>query len=151
MGEFEDAWEDELESDEDVTEANDDNGEIISIFCRDYVSNYPGMDVDEGLPSIDESEETQPSTRTFIPGVHSLGRDEVLEPDESAYNMLQKMGVDWPCLSFDVLRDNLGDQRQRFPATAYIVAGTQAAVAKDNKVVVYKMSSLHKTQKDGSE
>jgi len=33
MGEFEDAWEDELESDEDVTDANDVNGEIISISC----------------------------------------------------------------------------------------------------------------------
>ena len=112
------------------------------------VSSYTAMDIDEGLPPIDEP---KPVTRTFIPGVHPLGKDEVLEPDETAYHMLHQMGVDWPCLSFDILRDNLGDQRQRFPATAYIVAGTQADVAKNNKVVVYKMSSLHRTQKDGSE
>ena len=116
-----------------------------------YTSYFAGMDVDEGLPPIEESEDTQPATRIFIPGVHSLGRDEVLEADETAYHMLHQMGVDWPCLSFDILRDNLGDQRQRFPATAYIVAGTQADVARNNKVVVYKMSSLHRTQKDGSE
>ncbi len=30
MGEFEDAWEDELESDEDVVDANDENGAVIS-------------------------------------------------------------------------------------------------------------------------
>lgn len=109
------------------------------------------MDVDEGLPPIDEICHSKPVTQTFIPGVHPIGKDEVLEPDETAYHMLHRMGVDWPCLSFDILRDNLGDQRQRFPATAYIVAGTQADVAKNNKVVVYKMSSLYRTQKDGSE
>lgn len=118
---------------------------------QNCISIYTGMDVDNGLPPIEESEDLHPTTRVFIPGVHSLGRDEVLEPDETAYHMLQRMGVDWPCLSFDILRDNLGDQRQRFPATTYIVAGTQADVAKNNKVMVYKMSSLHRTQRDGSE
>ena len=34
IGEFEDAWEDELESDEDITEANDDNSKISSHSCR---------------------------------------------------------------------------------------------------------------------
>jgi ribosome assembly protein RRB1 len=120
-------------------------------FRQIRASDYVGMDVDEGLPPVEESEDTQPTTRIFIPGVHSLGRDEVLEADETAYHMLHHMGVDWPCLSFDVLRDGLGDQRQRFPATAYIVTGTQADVASNNKLVVYKMSSLHRTQKDGSE
>jgi len=36
MGEFEDAWEDELESDEDVTDAHDDNGEDHKYFLRNY-------------------------------------------------------------------------------------------------------------------
>ena len=62
--------------------------------------------------------------------------------------MRHTMHVKWPCLSFDVLRDNLGDGRQRFPATAYIAAGTQADTAKNNELLVYKMSSLHKTQRD---
>jgi len=110
-----------------------------------------GMDIDEVLPAIEESDETPQAPQVFIPGTHALGKDEILEADESVYVMLHNMGVDWPCLSFDVLRDNLGDERQRLPATAYIVAGTQADVAKNNKVVVYKMSSLHRTQKDGSE
>ena len=109
-----------------------------------------GMDVDEGLPLIDEPEDIKQTSQAFIPGVHSLEKDEILEPDETAYHMLHHMGVDWPCLSFDILRDSLGDQRQRLPATVYIVAGTQADQAKNNNVVVYKMSSLHRTQKDGS-
>ena len=107
------------------------------------------MDVDEVLPAIEESDEKPAAPEVFIPGVHQLGKDEVLEPDESVYIMRHTMNVNWPCLSFDVLRDNLVDERQKFPATAYIVAGTQADAAKNNEITVYKMSSLHKTQKSG--
>ena len=106
---------------------------------------------DEVLPPIEESEEQEepPQKEVFIPGRHTLAKDEILEPDDSVYEMRHVMGVDWPCLSFDVLRDNLGDERQRYPATAYIVSGTQADVAKNNELTVYKMTSLHRTQKDG--
>ena len=108
------------------------------------------MLVEEILPAIEESDEPAPVLKTFIPGVHVLGEDEVLEPDDSVYVMRHTMDVNWCSLSFDVLRDNLGDQRQRYPATAYIVAGTQADVPKNNDVSVYKLSSLHRTQKNGS-
>ncbi len=103
---------------------------------------------DEVLPAIEESEEQPPAPSVFIPGVHRLEKDEILEPDDSVYVMRHNMTVNWPCLSFDILRDNLGDQRQRYPAAAYIVTGTQADVIKNNEVSVYKMSSLHKTQRE---
>lgn len=108
------------------------------------------MEVDEEvLPPIEESDEQPAAPEAFIPGVHQLGKDEILEPDESVYLMRHQMDVNWPCLSFDILQDSLGDQRQRYPATAYLVTGTQADTAKNNEVSVYKMSSLHKTQKSG--
>ncbi|KAG5720994.1 Ribosome assembly protein rrb1 [Termitomyces sp. T112] len=135
MGEFEDAWEDEIESDDEVVDTETADGE-------------DGMDVDEVMPAIEESEEPVPPPNVFIPGTHVLGKDEVLEADDSVYIMRHSTNVPWPCLSFDILRDNLGDERQRYPATAYIVTGTQADLANSNEVVVYKMSSLHKTQKD---
>jgi len=106
------------------------------------------MEVDDVLPAIEESGEPHPTSEAFIPGHHVLGKDEILEPDDSVYIMRHTMNVNWPCLSFDILRDNLGDERQRYPATAYIVGGTQADVAKNNELIIYKMSSLHKTQKD---
>ncbi|KAI0275332.1 glutamate-rich WD repeat containing [Gloeopeniophorella convolvens] len=130
MGEFEDAWEDEIE-DEAAAE-------------RD------GMEVDdEVMPPIEESDEKPQAPRTFIPGVHTLGKDEVLEPDDSVYLMRHAMHTTWPCLSFDVLRDDDGDQRQRFPASAYILAGTQADTAKNNELAVFKLTQLHKTQHAG--
>jgi ribosome assembly protein RRB1 len=109
------------------------------------------MDVDEVLPAIEESDKPPRAPDVFIPGTHVLGKDEVLEADDSVYIMRHSMNVNWPCLSFDVLRDSLGDERQRYPATAYIVAGTQADIAKNNELTVYKLSSLHRTQKDGGE
>ncbi|KAJ7161343.1 WD40-repeat-containing domain protein [Mycena crocata] len=139
MGEFEDAWEDEIESDEEVVDAAAGEDE-------------DGMDVDDDVtPAIEDGDEQPAATDTFIPGRHKLGPDEILEPDDSVYIMRHSMKVTWPCLSFDVLRDNLGDERQRYPATSYLVTGTQAHVATDNEVVVYKLSSLHRTQKDGDD
>lgn len=110
------------------------------------------MDIDdEVLPAIEESDEKPVEPSVYIPGTHVLGKDEVLEADDSVYIMRHSMNVNWPCLSFDVLRDNLGDERQRYPTTAYLVAGTQADVAKNNEVVVHKLSALHRTQRDGGE
>ncbi|KAF8140450.1 WD40-repeat-containing domain protein [Boletus edulis] len=134
IGEFEDAWEDELESDEDVVDADAPDG----------------MDIDEVLPAVEESEE-QPLLEAFIPGTHTLAKDEILEPDDSVYIMRHSMDVTWSCLSFDILRDSLGDERQRYPATAYVVAGTQAARSDQNELSVFKISSLHRTQRDGDD
>jgi ribosome assembly protein RRB1 len=108
------------------------------------------MEVDEEvMPAIEEEDDAPAPTNAFIPGLHTLGKDEILEADDSVYEIRHSMQVKWPSLSFDILRDNLGDQRQRYPATAYIVAGTQARTPKDNELAVYKLSSLHRTQKDG--
>ena len=108
------------------------------------------MDVDEVMSAIEESDEHPPAPHdAFIPGSRALEKDEILEPDDSVYIMRHTMNVNWPCLSFDILRDNLGDGRQRYPATVYLVSGTQADVPKNNEISVYKMSSLHRTQKDG--
>ena len=51
----------------------------------------------------------------YLPG-QKLEDVEVLEADQSAYEMLHSMNVKWPCLSFDILHDNLGEDRK----TVYI-------------------------------
>ena len=48
--------------------------------------------------------------QVYLPG-HQMQEDEVLVADSSAYEMLHSMGAEWPCLSFDILRDNLGTSR----------------------------------------
>ncbi|KAJ7070813.1 glutamate-rich WD repeat-containing protein [Mycena amicta] len=135
-GEFEDEWEDEFSDEEVVEEATE---------------NEDGMDMDEVMPAIEEDDPPPPASDVFIPGKHTLEAGEEMEADESVYLMRHTLLVDWSCLSFDVLRDNLGDERQRYPATAYLVTGSQAATGKNNEVLVIKTSSLHRTQKDGDD
>lgn len=62
-----------------------------------------------------------------------LEENEELVCNESAYVMLHQAHTGAPCLSFDILRDDLGDARETFPLSGYIVAGTQAARTHVNK------------------
>lgn len=87
--------------------------------------------------------------QTFIPGRSKLANGESLAPDPSTYEMLHTLTTPWPCLSFDVLRDNLGDNRKTYPATVYAVAGTQAANsrAKENELMILKLSGLSRMER----
>ncbi|KAG8740489.1 ribosome biosynthesis protein rrb1 [Ceratobasidium sp. 428] len=137
MGEFEDEWEDDLESDGEVVDGGEDDDDDSK------------MEVDENVTQAAEDEDESPDVPdVYLPGSHKLAEDEVLEPDQSVYEMLHQMNVNWPCLSFDILRDSLGDNRQTYPATTYVVTGTQADVASKNEVMVMKMSRMCRTQKD---
>jgi len=125
MGEFEDQYGDDFsDDDEEIIEAGVDGGD-------------PGEDEDMGN-SMDLDKQV------YIPSRHKLAKDEILEPDSSAYHMLHRMNVKWPCLSFDLLTDDLGDERRSYPHTVYMVAGTQAQRPKDNEILVMKLSGLHK-------
>ena len=143
MGEFEDAFEDEFEEEESGGESEDGEGMEID-----------GVKVDGEIqrPEGDDDEEQEPETKVYIPGVgEALPEGQTLEPDQSAYEMLHRLNVTWPCLSFDILQDHLGSTSRRYPHSAYFVAGTQADTAKNNELMVMKASALHKTQKDGGE
>ena len=87
--------------------------------------------------------------QTFIPGRDKLAAGESLSPDISAYEMLHTLSTTWPCLSFDFIRDSLGDNRKRYPATLYAVAGTQAESrnVQDNELIVMKLSGLSRTDR----
>ena len=87
--------------------------------------------------------------RTFIPGRDLLQNGESLSPDSSAYQMLHSLSTTWPCLSFDIVSDTLGNDRKTYPATLYAVAGTQADShrAGDNELMVMKLSGLSRTER----
>lgn len=89
----------------------------------------------------------------FIPGRNHLQKGESLSPDSSAYEMLHSLSTTWPCLSFDIVKDQLGDNRKTFPATIYAVAGTQAEgrKSKDNELMVMKLSGLSRTDRERDE
>ncbi|KAL5203591.1 hypothetical protein ABZP36_008462 [Zizania latifolia] len=63
--------------------------------------------------------------KVWQPGVDALEEGEELQFDPEAYNYLRGFNIGWPCLSFDVVRDQLGLVRSEFPHTLYGVAGTR--------------------------
>ena len=127
VGSFEDDFEDEFEA-EEIVDAQYEDVEV--------------GDEEEFLPHT-------PAPQIYRPGIDQLDPDQELEPEPGTYTMLHRLEVQWPCLSFDVLGDALGEGRKKFPLTAYLVAGSQADTAEKNKLMVMKWSNLQKTNKDG--
>uniref|UniRef100_A0A1L8DX10 Glutamate-rich WD repeat-containing protein 1 n=1 Tax=Nyssomyia neivai TaxID=330878 RepID=A0A1L8DX10_9DIPT len=116
------------------------------------------MDIDEPNPmevgeeeeedsNDEESSESEEEGEVYLPG-KPIPQDEELVCDDNAYLMLHQAHTGAPCLSFDIIPDDLGERREEFPLTAYLVAGTQAARTHVNNVIVMKMSNLHRTSKE---
>ncbi|VDL62289.1 unnamed protein product [Hymenolepis diminuta] len=107
------------------------------------------MDLDE----IDEEEEEKEDSKVkaqeiYLPG-HSrpLEEDEELVMDKSVYRMYYQLQVEAPSLSFDTLLDSLGDSREvevngTDSLTIYLAAGTQAPEAKDNSIIIMRLSNM---------
>ena len=85
--------------------------------------------------------------QVWRPGVDGMDEDEELEYDPTVYDCLHAWQLDWPCLSFDVVRDELGDDRTHFPHSMFMVAGTQAAQPTQNSLTVMRLTRLKKTRR----
>ena len=85
----------------------------------------------------------QTDTLTYLPGT-VLEPDHTLVADQTAYDMLHSLNVEWPCLSVDFLMPPQA-AFAGFPATIYPVAGSQSATA-DNLIYIMKVANLHKTR-----
>ena len=103
---FEDPFGDEFEEEnfDDDDELGDDNDENDD--------NIEGAD-DDDQDGMMETEASEAPKQVWRPGVDRLEEGETLEYDPSAYVMYHSLRTEWPCLSFDFLRDNLGEGRQR--------------------------------------
>lgn len=91
-----------------------------------------------------EEKESKPK-EVFIPGINKLEKNEVLNPDLTAYDMIHIINVKWPCLTLDIMLDNLGYERRSYPLTMYVVTATQADKSTNNELSMIKFSSLYKT------
>jgi len=80
--------------------------------------------------------------KVWQPGVDTLEDGEELQFDPEAYNYLRGFDIGWSCLSFDIVRDQLGLIRSEFPHTLYGVAGTQAEKASSNYIGIFKLSNI---------
>jgi ribosome assembly protein RRB1 len=133
---FEDPFEDEFEEEDIEQDYDEDEG-------QGEEEDEEGMGEDEMMARVEVDPTDQ--VRVFRQGIDPVPAGEELEYDPSAYVMYHSLRAEWPCLSFDVMRDSGGDNRVRFPLSMYIVCGSQADTRDKNKVTILKLSEMHKT------
>ena len=143
---FDDELNEQLEdNDGDNDDDDDDDGDEGGAKIRKEQASRKS----QGQLLVDEDEENEGGPKeVWRPGVDQIPEGEALEYDPSAYVMYHSLQAEWPCLSFDIMRDTLGENRQRFPLTMFAVTGSQADRADKNKVTLLKLSDLQTTQTD---
>lgn len=99
---------------------------------------------------IEEKENQNTESKVYLPG-QPLKSGEELVVDKSAYRLLHHAQSGAPCLSFDIILDELGNNRENYPLSMYLVAGTQAAKTHVNNLLVMKMKNLHATKDDSDD
>ncbi|XP_043937490.1 glutamate-rich WD repeat-containing protein 1 [Protopterus annectens] len=113
-----------------------------------------GMDDDfesEEEDDEDMGEEDETEKKVYIPGKQSVEEGEELVMDQQAYRLYHEAQTGAPCLSFDIISDQLGEGRTEFPVTVFLYAGTQADTALANRLLLMKMYNLHGTSKEKKE
>ena len=104
-------------------EAEDDGPDIV---CEDqfedeeeeeniHVGDGAGEDGEATMAVEGESKGEVPEgpKQVYRPGVDKLDEGEVLDYDSGAYKLYHAMNVEWPCLSFDIIEDRLGQGRTK--------------------------------------
>eukprot|EP01147_Barroeca_monosierra_P003526 gene3526-6144_t len=140
----------EGEHNNSVQEMDDDNGADEELTFATAMD-----DEDEGTYDSDDSDDNnnaemeiadenqdQPGEKVYLPGDNT--GEEQLVMDESAYLCHAEFSLEWPCLSFDIIPDGLGDARTSFPMSAYLVAGTQARESHLNSLSVMRIEGIRK-------
>lgn len=134
-----DEEEDEVFLDDDVM--NDENMEEVEAFADDEEARR------RVLERVAADERENPERR--IAWDPRLGtNDEELECDPRAYVMLHRLHVEWPCLSFDVVKDEFGGGRTVFPHQLTLACGTQASDVDSNRLSILRVSRLGRMEVD---
>lgn len=114
-----------------------------NINCREILDESSDDMSDDMMEEEIVEDTSSVPMQVYLPG-NAIGNDEVLDFDSSAYVMYHSMNVEWPCLSFDVIKDAYGDERVAFPMKMSLVTGTQASDPDKNSIIIMKIKNLSK-------
>ena len=167
-------WEssdDEMQS-HDNTNNNNNNSNSNDNSNSNSNDNSNNDNKNASEETKNEGDENETKQEVWLPNSSAKdGEDSKYEYDQSAYNVFHQFNTEWPCLTFDFIKDNLGAYRTRIPHSIYLACGTQANpnyhnpdintpnvlnqnksnYRTQNKVLLLKLSNLQKTKYDMDE
>ena len=114
---------------------------------------FDGGEGNEAMETSKTANDNDPNkVVAWNPFSSNHNENEPLEMDASAYKMHHALTPEWPSLSFDFIRDNLGStHRTRFPHSLIAAIGTQADRAEKNKLTILKLSDLGRVKKQNDD
>ncbi|SCU96875.1 LAME_0F17744g1_1 [Lachancea meyersii CBS 8951] len=150
MGEFEDQFSDEFESDGEIIQMDgeeDDEDQDVDIEGEIGENNQSkAQQMVQQDQAAQQKEAGLQQQQLYLPHLSKpLGPDEVLEADPTVYEMLHNVNVTWPCMTLDIVPDRLGSERRNYPQSLLMTTATQASKKKDNELMCLKLSQLSKT------
>jgi ribosome assembly protein RRB1 len=80
-----------------------------------------------------------------------LSEGQNLDYSNRAYDTFFQLKTEFPALSFDIMKDNDGMGRTKYPMSMMIVCGSQAPDAGSNQLYVMRVSNILRTRHDGEE
>ena len=107
-----------------------------------------------------KEKKTKEDVTPFIGNEKQISENQYLDYDNSAYYMLHRANVEWPCLSCDFIsgihpvnkiysQPNLPKiQDFEYPLEIFAVAGSQASLPSKNRLYVLRMSNMYQTKHD---
>ena len=140
---FEDPFGDDYEEEEFINEDEEDDDENTGEDQDELEAKE--LEQIQRENNAQDDEENNEKTKVWRQGIDTLPEGEELEFDPSAYIMYHTLRAEWPCLSFDILRDSLGEGRIRFPMSMYLICGSQADRIDKNCLTIMKLTELSKT------
>eukprot|EP01062_Namystynia_karyoxenos_P043836 TRINITY_DN320_c8_g1_i1.p1 TRINITY_DN320_c8_g1~~TRINITY_DN320_c8_g1_i1.p1 ORF type:complete len:552 (+),score=159.34 TRINITY_DN320_c8_g1_i1:86-1657(+) len=121
----------------------EDEGEVVDCGGSD-----DDMMDEDNVPDEDDDEDEAQEAVAFRPGIDEVPEGEELEHDPTAYGMFHKLRMQWPSLSFCVVRDPHGASRTKFPMFCYWVCGSQSDDVESNYLSLMRASKMSRTQRN---
>lgn len=110
------------------------------------------MELVTGKPAAVLDEETDEQVgNVFRPDLgDKLAPNQEYDFSNRAFDCFFRLKTEYPTLSFDIIRDNEGNGRTKYPITMYLVLGSEAPKANENHLCIVKVSNLLRTRHDGT-